>query len=388
MNTIVGWISKIVRWIIEGWQVAPARNRIGAAICMAVLIGCFVALAIQIGGFAVFAFEVIWKPKPEAVRTSAWLKTQPLLEEADRFSASALNRHLSGIHAFLDERKAGTRAFAERMVGLQGKWETLKAQIGYSSEFAVFLSEAFAEHVFPMQELEKVVSTSVRSYLAELEAIDDDLLVRLRADLSDDELPRLAIPALRSDEALRRHYHELSQRVTRDLSTDLAVVAAREFFIWHASNIATDLTLQVGAAIASRLGLSTTLLAAGAESTWQTLGVGLVVCFVLDAVINRIIKATGYDAEEQIAARVDETLSALGRTITDGDPEARDRLEQLNAMQYADPNEKVRAACARAIASIQAGTQLYGLKGELTKIGAARASVRKETLRRLIQESE
>jgi hypothetical protein len=212
--------------------------------------------------------------------------------------------------------------------------------------------------------------------------------VRLRADLADDELPRIVIPALHSDQALRNHYHELSQRVAQDLRTDLVFVAVRELFLRQASNVATDLTMQAGAAIAARMGIPSTILAGGAASTWQMLGVGLIVGFVLDAVVNQIIKAAGYDAEEKIAERVEQTLSNLGRTITDGDPEARAKLEQLRTMQRDDPNAEVRAACADTIASIEAGTQLYGLRRELTKIGVARGSLRKETLRRLIHESE
>ena len=265
-------------------------------------------------------------------------------------------------------------------MSLRGKWELVKAEIGDDSDYAVFLKEAFAEHLFPMEELEKVVDAAVRGYLAELEAIDNELLVRLRADLADDELSRMAIPALRSDQAFHNHYRELSERVAQDLRTDLAVVAVRELFSWEAGNIATDLTMQAGAAIAARMGISSAILEGGAASTWQTLAVGLIVGFVLDAVVNRIIKAAGYDAEEKIAGRVEERLSELGRTITDGDPQARATLEQLKTMQREDPDAEVRADCAEAIRSIEAGTQLYGLRRELSKISAARASLRKETL--------
>ena len=45
-----------------------------------------------------------------------------------------------------------------------------------------------------MEELEKAVNTAVRGYLAELERIEYELLVRLCADLADDELPCMAIP--------------------------------------------------------------------------------------------------------------------------------------------------------------------------------------------------
>jgi hypothetical protein len=388
MNTIVRWIISIVRWIIEGWQVAPTGRRIGAFFCMLALIACIIAFAVQVGGVFCYFFEAISTPKSQRVRTSAWNKTQPLLDQAHGQAATALDKHLASIHAFMDERKAGCKAFAERIVSLRGKWELVKGSIGNDRDYANFLQEEFAEHIFPMEELEKAVAAAVQSYLAELESIDDDLFVRLRADLADDELPRIASPALSSDQALRNHYRELSQRVSQDLRADLAVLAGRELVSWPLSNIATDLTLKVGAALAARLGFSGTIFAAGANSTWQTLGVSLVVSFLLDAVIDRLMKAAGYDVEDKIAGRVAETFSALGRTITDGDPQARDTLEQLKTLQCNDPDYQVRAEYIQATISIEAGTQLYGLRGELSKIGAARASLRKETLRRLIQESE
>ena len=380
-------MTHITRWI-KHWQTLPPRNQAAGAVCLAVLIVCIFVLAYLIDDLVADIHKAVQPPAPADVQGRVWNKTQPLLEQADRQAAQALDKHLASIHAFLDERQAGSRAFAEQMLSLRGKWELVKAEIGDNSDYAAFLQEAFDQHVFPMEDLEKAVDAAVRSYLAELESIDDDLLVRLRADLADDELPRLVIPALRSDQELRSHYRELSQRVVHDLRTDLAVVAGRELFLWQASNVATDLTVQAGAAIAARLGISSTILAAGAASTWRTLGVGLVVAIVLDAIVNRIIKAAGYDAEEQIAARVAQTLSDLGRAITDGDPEARATLAQLKTMQREDPDAEVRAECAESIRSIEAGTRLYGLRRELTTIGAARASLRKETLRRLIHESE
>jgi hypothetical protein len=382
-------ITRLIRHL----KAQPIHRHAIAALCLVVLIACIIAEVKLISALFASAPAADHKAAPPpvptpTVRSRGWGKAEPLLEQADRQAALAIDKHLASIHAFLDERKPGSRAFAERLLSLRGKWELVIAQIGNDSDYAAFLQEAFEEHVFPMKDLEKAVAMAVRSYLAELDGIDDDLLVRLRADLSDDELPRTAIPALRSDQAFRNHYHELSQQVAQDLRTDLAVVAARELFLFEASNVATDLTLKAGAAVAARLGISSTILGAGAASTWQTLGVGLVVALVLDAVVNRIIKAAGYDAEERVAERVAQTLSDLGRTITDGDPQARATLEKLKAMQRDDPDADVRTACAEAVRSIEAGTQLYGLRREFTTINAARASLRKETLRRLIHESE
>ncbi len=380
----------MTRWI-RHWHTLPKRNRIGAAVSLAVVIAGLVALAFQVRDLVGTRSAVDPAPNPPdpaAVRGRVWNKAQPLLDAADRHAALALDKHLGSIRAFLDDRKAGSRAFAERLLSLRGKWELVKAEVGDKSSYTEFLQEAFNEHVFPMEDLEKAVAAAVRSYLAELESIDDDLLVRLRADLADDELPRFAIPTLHSDQAFRSHYRELSQRVAKDLRTDLVVVAGRELFLWEATNVATDLTVNVGTAVAARLGVSTAILGTGAASTWRTLGVGLVVAIVLDAVVNRIIKTAGYDAEEKVAERIAQTLSDLGSTITDGDSEARFTLEKLKAMQRDDPDAEIRAACAGAIQSIEAGNRLYGLRRELTKITAARASLRRETLKRLIHESE
>ncbi|MBV9121925.1 MAG: hypothetical protein JO112_01035 [Planctomycetes bacterium] len=326
-----------------------------------------------------------------AVRARAWERAQPLLAEADRQAAAALDRHLDSIHAFLADSKPGARAFAERLLSLRGKWELVRSQMAGDgqNQYAEFLSQAFAEHVFAAGDLEQVVAAAIQGYLAELEGIEDQLLVRLRADLADDQLAGQAVfPDLASDQAFRSHYHDLALRVAQDLDTDLKVVAGREVFLWEATNVATDLTLEAGAAAAARLGISSTILSAGATSSWRTLGVGLVVAIVLDAVVNRFIKAAGYDAEAKIAEHVGDTLDDLGRTITDGSPEARATLEKLQTMEHDDPDPDVRAACTQAIHSIQAGTQLYGLRRELDKITAARASLRKETLRRFIYPQE
>jgi hypothetical protein len=375
----------MTRWL-DHCRDLPARNHIGAAISLVVLIASVLALAWQIRELATDqdGADPPARQNPEAARARAWSKTKPLLDRADRDAALALDKHLASIHEFLDERHAGCRAFAARLLSLRGKWELVKSQLGSGSDYAAFLQQAFSEHVFPMDELEKAVATAIRSYLAELDRLDDELLVRLRTDLADGQLPQTILPALSSDQAFRRHYRELRQRVTQDVRADLALVAGRELFLWQATNVATDLTFKAGTALAGRLGLSSTILGAGAATSWRTLGVGIVLAIGLDAVADRIIKAVGYDAEEQLTARAARTLNDLGHTLTDGDPEACATLEKLKVMQLNDPDAEVRTACAEAIRSIEAGLQPYGLRRELTALTAARASVRREALRRLI----
>jgi hypothetical protein len=325
-------------------------------------------------------------PDEAAARARAWRRAETLLADAERQAAAALDKHLASVHAFLAGRKPGSRAFAEAVLGLRGKWELVKSQVGSGGEgeYAAFLQGAFCEHLFRGEELEQAVAAAARAYLSEIEGIEDALLVRLRADLADGDPPPAALP-VGPDRALREHYRELAGRVEQDLRTDLAYVAGREALSWTVlQGLVNAVTRRVVTAVAVRAGFSSAGLAASTAFSAVTFGASLVAFFVLDYVIDKIVQAAGYDAGEKVAGRVAQALDELGRVLTDGDPAARATLEKLKAMQKDDPDAGVRSACAEAVKSIEAGARLFGLRGELTKVAAARASVRKEALRRLI----
>ena len=172
---------------------------------------------------------------------------------------------------------------------------------------------------------------AVHGYLSELVGIENQLLVRLRADLADSDLPiGEVIPALCSDTVFRNRFDAMVTHVVPLLDKDLKVTAGREVASFVGSEIATVITVRVGAAVMTRLGVSAGVVSAGAASSWATLGLGLV---------------AGYDAEERVAARVDEMLDDLGHMMVDGDPEAATTLEQLKRMQTDDPDQEVRTEC-------------------------------------------
>jgi|SRR5579884_2468415 len=324
---------------------------------------------------------------PAQARARAWHRVQGHIAQADKETACALDRHLNEIRHFLTGRKQGSTAFAERLLSLKGKWELVKSQVrsGGDAEYGRFVNAAFSNCIFRGEELQSAVNAGVRGFLIECEGIEAKLLVRLRADLADDELPLTeVVPALVSDQVLRRRFAELTAAVRHDAKTNLAVVAGREVLVWEASMIASELTVKIGAAVATRLGISSTLLATGAGFSWETLGISLGVAIVLDAVVGEAIKLTGYDAQQRVAARVSDMVDNLATSIIEGDPEARATLARLKTMRSDDPDPEVRAECARAIPAIEAGIQIHGLRGELQKLATARAAVRREALRRLI----
>jgi hypothetical protein len=286
-----------------------------------------------------------------AVRARAWAKAGPLLAAADQEIAAALNKHLAAIPRFLDERQAGVRAFAERLTGLRGKWEILKAQVASDGDqdYAQFLADEFAEHVFRDDDLQRVVESAIRGFLSELEAIEARLLVRLRADLADDALQKIVIPALRSDAELHRQFRGLSVRLASTMTTDLALTAGRELLLWQGGNLVGNLALRAAAGVAGRLGASGAILAAGASSSWASFGVSIAAAWVLDQILTQILKAAGYDAEDQVVAHVTDMLGGLGRRLTNGNPDA----------------------------------DIPGLRAELRKLAAARATLRRQALHQL-----
>jgi hypothetical protein len=325
--------------------------------------------------------------KTAALRTQAWLRVEPKLLKANKRAEKALADRLKSITDYLDGRKEGTQAFADDVLSLKGKWELAKSQVKSNGdqEFAAFLSEAFRKHVFSAADLKKAIEGAVRGFLADLEGIEAKLLVDLREDLTDAE--KDVLPHFKSEESFSKHYRDLSDRVARDLKVDLGVAASRELLSLSTGPLIVSVTTKVGTAIASRLGISSGLLAAGAGASWATLGASLAAAIILDQVIDQIIRAAGYDAETKVAARVNEMLDELGRFIVKGSPNAHEALEELHTVLERKETTEVKAVARKVILEIEHGGKL-GLQWELAGISATRSSRLREVLVRLYYQKE
>ena len=191
------------------------------------------------------------------------------------------------------------------------------------------------------------------------------------------------MPALASDEQFRREYQALLIKVTQQIAGDLKIDFSRELVSLVAGEVAAKVALRVALAVSARLGMSAGVLSVGAGSSWATFGVGLVAAVVIDAALAKAIRAAGYDAEKQVAEKVNETLDHVRSLLVDGDPEALAVYEKLRQMEQNDPDPSVRDDC-RAAADRIARSGNLGLRRELEQIHAARARLRNETLRRMI----
>lgn len=123
----------------------------------------------------------------------------------------------------------------------------------------------------------------------------------------------------------------------------------------------------------------------GAASTVATLGVGLVVGLVIDALLGELMRAFGHDPEREISVQVAGQVRRLADLLIDGDPVARGAHERVLRMAKDDWYPPAREAGRQAAARIEQGGRL-GLGWELAEQQRVRARLRSEALRKLIAE--
>jgi hypothetical protein len=360
------------------------RDRIAkwVALCWFVLPPCLVLI-----GIAVLCAGQANPARPE-VPAAVWAKVQPHLDSLDRQAAAARVRRLADLRAFFREREKGAAGFAEEALSWGGKWALIQQMmhIGEADAHRRQLADAFGRHLFTGADLQAEMERVVRGHLSDLEGLENDMLVQIRADLADGDLGRGKRPAsLDSDAAFRAECRRLEADLLPTLSRELGVTAGREVVSFVAMDVATQVVLRVAEAVAGELGISAGVLGTGAASTVETLGVGLVVGFVIDALIGKVMRAFGHDPEEEIRRQAVGLVERLADLIIDGDPAARQAHDRLLHMAADDWYPPARDAARLAAQSIEKGGRL-GLGWELGEQDRLRSRLRTEALRKLFSE--
>lgn len=285
----------------------------GAAVCAALALVVFIYLA-------------YFTPEKRAVRHR--------LSEADHKSVAAIETRIKPLTELFAKGRKGSRAFAEESLSWGGKWEMVKGMVDGDSH-RLYLSESFARHVFSSDEMRAAIDSVVRAYMDDIEGIESEMLVHLRADLAEPDRPAGSMPFLRSDEEFRREYRNLSDLVTAEMRADLGVTLGRELGVLVATEVATQAAL----AAATDMGVSAGVLSAGAASTVATLGVGMVVAFIIDYIVDLVFKMAGYDPVAKIETLVKESIDKMENALVrdagffSSHPKGalRLRMEQLHA---------------------------------------------------------
>ena len=164
-------------------------------------------------------------PQPAPARVEAWQKITPRLHAADQAGQETANRYRERVRAFFAERKGRSREFGEAVLSLGGKWAFLKSKLPFTDGedgHRRYLRERFEEIVVSGPELQDLIQSAVAGCINELQGIENDLLVQIRADLSDSDLARVETGAmLRTDQAFRKEYARSLEEVAPIIGRDL-----------------------------------------------------------------------------------------------------------------------------------------------------------------------
>jgi hypothetical protein len=330
---------------------------------------------------------------PQAVRTRAWSKIVPQLNQVDELAAERIDQTVSDINDFFVERKKGARPLAQALLGMKGKWQVVKAKlhqlnprIPFAQQDAdvAFVNEKIGQFIFTPDDARKAIEGSISGYVGQLNEMEDRLLIRIRADLSDREFGTASlIPALNTAETLRQEYNALVKDLAKAASRDLGPTLAHELAVLVGSDVAATIAVRVAVAVATRLGVSAGILSAGAASSWATFGVGFVAAVMVDLSLDWLEKLVGYDPESAIAGKVEETLDRVRATFIDGDPEARQIYLKLRQLENGQGLDSARREFRDAANSIERSGNL-GIRSELRRLHEGRRNLRREAIRELI----
>jgi hypothetical protein len=346
-------------------------------------------LGVLAGMIAWTVFSSWSRPKAlpaDPARIRAWEKISSRLRQADQNNSDP--QHLQYVQEFFNAKRQHGRAFADDLLGWGGKWAFVTGKLWQDEGKAhqAFIRQAFQRHFFTPGELQELMQSMVTAHLSDLEGQENALLVAIRADLSEQDLPALkALSALKSDEAFRNEYRKLLDQVVPVVSRDMKITIGREAVVWIGADIAAAVTVRVGSAVAVRLGVSGGILGTGAASGAATLGVGLVAGFVVDGAVDWIMRRAGYDPAGEIAGRASDALTGIEKMLLDGDPDAHLTYQKLLRLKDNDPLSFVRDECRRAAGSIDAGGAL-GLRHELNRLRKLRMRLCEAALKKLVFE--
>ncbi len=209
----------------------------------------------------------------------------------------AIERHLQTLDAFFADAKRRTPEFAAAMVGFRGKWNYIRGK------HQTYATQRFNDLVFSPNDLENAIQQVVEGYLQEVQSIENQMLVRLQADIADEDLS-CPLAELSSGE-LEQVYQERLSQLLQSTQSGIRRRIAQDIAAFIVGELATQVVL--------RLALSTGILGAGVASGPETLGIGIVVAIAADWVVSEIMQS-----EEKLAAEVNRELDNLHSLLING----------------------------------------------------------------------
>jgi hypothetical protein len=258
-----------------------------------------------------------------AIRREALARSQKSLDWADAESHRQLEAQLVPLDRFFSDLKTRTPKFAGTMLGWGSKWRFVADKVPFTrgGRHEEFLRKNFNEQLFRSEDLTRLIEQVAQGYADALMSTENQMLVRMRADVGD--LPTADLPGFADPKTLQLAYDEALDQVVARLGPEVRADVA----LFMVSLVAQEVVTQV----AVRLGVSAGVLGTGAATSWATFGIGLVVCVIVDQIICWAWDRWT-DPKGQLAAEMNTKFDELHRLLVDGEPKhpgLRARFQEL-----------------------------------------------------------
>jgi hypothetical protein len=251
----------------------------------------------------------------------------PHLSWAEHETERVVDDHLQVLVRFFAGAKKNTRPFAEEALSWGSKWRLLVDYVPYTrgGRHEKFMRQKFEEYVFTPADLEQAVGQILREYLQEVKSIEGEMLVRIKADVSDfpANYPIATFDKGRIDGIYEDAIRQAIDATKSDAQADLALFISTEAL----STIVVGVLRQV----AVELGVSASVLGPGAAFAPETIGISLVVGVIVDVIVSWIWDRYA-DPKGELATKIDRKLDDLHRLIVNGSQSVtglRSRLQEI-----------------------------------------------------------
>jgi len=255
-------------------------------------------------------------------------------EQARKRCQKALMQQLAAIPNFFEEAKKGCPDFADYALG----WGSTRRYIqdlipfGDCEKHKRFLEEKFAECIFAEADLVRLVEKVVKGYVQEVQQIENQMLLELRADLEDID-PRWAKLEVKQ---FQEEYNKHLEKVCKEATTKLIYHTLKAAQVPASLVAGRYLEINILQVILRRLGIR----AGAVVSGTVTFGVGVIIAIVIDTILDRILNWI-YDPKEELVKKLRDTFDELKTDILE---KVKQELEK-----FTEEREAVRQAALQSM---------------------------------------
>jgi hypothetical protein len=231
-------------------------------------------------------------------RYLAQARCEALLNEAMEKADAAVQGRALEFTTFVQVRSAGAKSLSEDLVSLSGSMAIIGCKVSGNDDqcFEQYVVKKFGEHLFAPQELDRALRHSMEAGAQDIELIENQLAVALRNEMVEGQasVEQLPLGGAVFKDALKT----LRDATNKDLAKSAAGLAATE--------VASYLVGQ----IASRMLISSGVIAGGVANSGWTLGGSLVLGVALNELWNHITRPA-QEIEKEIHREM-ENMAAAG----------------------------------------------------------------------------